>query len=213
MKLTKDMLLLYAVSDRAWTLRRTLYEQIEQALAGGVTMIQLREKQLTRPELIAEARALLPLCHSYGAPLIVNDDAEAAVLAGADGVHVGREDCPVAELRRRFGPDLIIGATAKTVEQARRAEASGADYLGVGAVFPSPTKRTALRITAAQLKEICNSVRIPAVAIGGIGGENMAQLAGCGMAGFAVVSAIFGAEDIKKAAASLKEQARAVISA
>lgn len=213
MKLIKDMLLLYAVSDRAWTLRRTLYEQIEQALAGGVTMIQLREKQLTRPELIAEARALLPLCHSYGAPLIVNDDAEAAVLAGADGVHVGREDCPVAELRRRFGPDLIIGATAKTVEQARAAEASGADYLGVGAVFPSPTKRTALRITAAQLKEICNYVRIPAVAIGGIGGENMAQLAGCGMAGFAVVSAIFGAEDIKKAAASLKEQARAVISA
>lgn len=213
MKLSKDMLLLYAVSDRAWTLRRTLYEQIEQALAGGVTMIQLREKQLTRPELIAEARALLPLCHSYGAPLIVNDDAEAAVLAGADGVHVGMADCPVAELRRRFGPDLIIGATAKTVEQARRAEASGADYLGVGAVFPSPTKRTALRITAAQLKEICNSVRIPAVAIGGIGGENMAQLAGCGMAGFAVVSAIFGAEDIKKAAASLKEQARAVISA
>ena len=213
MKFSKDMLLLYAVSDQAWTLRRTLYEQIEQALAGGVTMIQLREKQLTRPELIAEARALLPLCHSYGAPLIVNDDAEAAVLAGADGVHVGREDCPVAELRRRFGPDLIIGATAKTVEQARAAEASGADYLGVGAVFPSPTKRTALRITAAQLKEICNSVRIPAVAIGGIGGENMAQLAGCGMAGFAVVSAIFGAEDIKKAAASLKEQARAVISA
>ena len=120
MKFSKDMLLLYAVSDQAWTLRRTLYEQIEQALAGGVTMIQLREKQLTRPELIAEARALLPLCHSYGAPLIVNDDAEAAVLAGADGVHVGREDCPVAELRRRFGPDLIIGATAKTVEQADR---------------------------------------------------------------------------------------------
>lgn len=211
MKFTKDMLLLYAVTDRAWTLRRTLYEQIEQALAGGVTMIQLREKQLTRPELIAEARALLPLCHSYGAPLIVNDDAEAAVLAGADGVHVGREDCPVAELRRRFGPDLIIGATAKTVEQARRAEASGADYLGVGAVFPSPTKRAALRITAAQLKEICNSVRIPAVAIGGIGGDNMAQLAGCGMAGFAVVSAIFGADDIRQAAASLKEQARAVM--
>lgn len=213
MKLTKDMLLLYAVSDRAWVSRRTLYEQIKDALAGGVTMIQLREKQLTRPELIAEAKALLPLCRRYGAPLIVNDDAEAAVLAGADGVHVGMEDCPVAELRRRFGPDLIIGATAKTVEQARRAEAAGADYLGVGAVFPSPTKSAALRITAAQLKEICNSVRIPAVAIGGIGADNIGQLAGCGMAGFAVVSAVFGAADIKKAAASLKEWARAVISA
>ena len=211
MKLTKDMLLLYAVTDRAWTLRRTLYEQIEEALAGGVTLLQLREKHLTRPELIAEAKALLPLCHSYGAPLIVNDDAEAAVLSGADGVHVGMEDCPVAELRRRFGPDLIIGATAKTVEQARKAESAGADYLGVGAVFPSPTKSSALRITAAQLKEICNSVRVPAVAIGGIGGDNMAQLQGCGMAGFALVSAIFGAKDISRAAASLKEQARAVM--
>ena len=211
MKLTKDMLLLYAVTDRAWTLRRTLYEQIEEALAGGVTLLQLREKHLTRPELIAEAKALLPLCHNYGAPLIVNDDAEAAVLSGADGVHVGMEDCPVAELRRRFGPDLIIGATAKTVEQARRAEAAGADYLGVGAVFPSPTKSSALRITAAQLKEICSSVSIPAVAIGGIGGDNMAQLQGCGMAGFALVSAIFGAKDISRAAASLKEQARAVM--
>ena len=211
MKLTKDMLLLYAVTDRAWTLRRTLYEQIKEALAGGVTMIQLREKQLTRPELICEARALLPLCHSYGAPLIVNDDAEAAVLAGADGVHVGAEDCPVSELRRRFGPDLIIGATAKTVEQAQRAEAAGADYLGVGAVFPSPTKSSALRITAAQLKEICNSVRIPAVAIGGIDKDNMAQLKDCGMAGFAVVSAVFGAADISSAAASLKKQARAII--
>ncbi len=211
MKLTKDMLLLYAVTDRAWTLRRTLYEQIEEALAGGVTLLQLREKHLTRPELIAEAKALLPLCHSYGAPLIVNDDAEAAVLSGADGVHVGMEDCPVAELRRRFGPDLIIGATAKTVEQARRAESAGADYLGVGAVFPSPTKSSALRITAAQMKEICSSVRIPAVAIGGIGADNIGQLAGCGMAGFAVVSAIFGADDIRQAAASLKEQARAVM--
>ncbi|MBR3391183.1 MAG: thiamine phosphate synthase [Firmicutes bacterium] len=211
MILTKDMLLLYAVTDRAWTLRRTLYEQIEEALAGGVTLLQLREKHLTRPELIAEAKALLPLCHSYGAPLIVNDDAEAAVLSGADGVHVGMEDCPVAELRRRFGPDLIIGATAKTVEQARKAESAGADYLGVGAVFPSPTKSSALRITAAQLKEICSSVRIPAVAIGGIGADNIGQLAGCGMAGFAVVSAIFGADDIRQAAASLKEQARAVM--
>lgn len=211
MKLTKDMLLLYAVTDRAWTLRRTLYEQIEEALAGGVTLLQLREKHLTRPELIAEAKALLPLCHSYGAPLIVNDDAEAAVLSGADGVHVGMEDCPVAELRRRFGPDLIIGATAKTVEQARKAESAGADYLGVGAVFPSPTKSSALRITAAQLKEICSSVRIPAVAIGGIGADNIGQLAGCGMAGFALVSAIFGADDIRQAAASLKEQARAVM--
>ena len=211
MKLTKEHLLLYAVTDRAWTGSRTLYEQIAAALAGGATIIQLREKQLTRPELIAEARRLLPLCHSFGAPLIVNDDAEAAFLAGADGVHVGAEDRPVAELRRRYGPHFIIGATAKTVDQARAAEAAGADYLGVGAVFPSPTKAQARRITKDQLQEICHSVSIPAVAIGGIDGENMGQLQGFGMAGVALVSAIFGASDIAQAAAALKAKAQSLI--
>ena len=211
MKLTKDMLLLYAVTDRAWTGRLTLYEQVEEALFGGATMIQLREKRLTRPELIAEARQLTRLCHRFGVPLIVNDDGEAAAKSGADGVHVGAEDCSVAELRRRWGSELIIGATAKTVEQAQSAEAAGADYLGVGAVFPSPTKSAARRITKEQLKEICGSVRIPAVAIGGISGDNLAALAGCGMAGVAVISALFGAEDIRRAAAELKEQIRAVL--
>ena len=211
MKLTKEDLLLYAVTDRAWTGERTLYEQVEAALIGGATVIQLREKQLTRPELVAEGRQLVKLCHSFGTPLIVNDDAEAARLCGADGVHVGAEDCPVAELRRRYGDGFIIGATAKTVEQAKNAEAAGADYLGVGAVFPSPTKTQALRITKEQLKEICASVRIPAVAIGGVNGNNMAELAGCGMAGFAVVSAIFGAADIEQATAALKERAARII--
>ena len=213
MKLTKENLLLYAVTDRAWAGEHTLYEQVEEALRGGATVIQLREKQLTRPELIAEGRQLVKLCHGFGVPLIINDDAEAARLCGADGVHVGAEDCPVAELRRRFGTDFIIGATAKTVEQARNAEAAGADYLGVGAVFPSPTKTQALRITKEQLKEICASVRIPAVAIGGVNGDNMAELAGCGMAGFAVVSAIFGAADITQTTAALKAQAAQIISA
>ena len=211
MKLTEKDLLLYAVTDRAWAGERTLFEQVEAALRGGATVIQLREKHLTRPELIAEGRQLVKLCHSFGTPLIVNDDAEAARLSGADGVHVGAEDCPVAELRRRYGPDFIIGATAKTVEQAQNAEVAGADYLGVGAVFPSPTKTQALRITKEQLKEICASVRIPAVAIGGVNGNNMAELAGCGMAGFAVVSAIFGAADIEQATAALKERAARII--
>ena len=211
MKLTKEDLLLYAVTDRAWAGERTLFEQVEAALRGGATVIQLREKHMTRPELVAEGRQLAKLCHRFGAPLIINDDAEAARLCGADGVHVGAEDCPVAELRRRYGPDFIIGATAKTVEQARNAEAAGADYLGVGAVFPSPTKTQALRITKEQLKEICASVRIPAVAIGGVNGNNMAELAGCGMAGFAVVSAIFGAADIEQATAALKERAARII--
>ena len=205
MRFERDMLLLYAVTDRAWTGRQSLYEQVEEALQGGVTLVQLREKHLSREQLIQEARRMTTLCHRYGVPLIVNDDAEAALAAGADGVHVGIEDTPVAAIRARTGKDFIIGATAKTVEQAQRAEREGADYLGVGAVFPSPTKQNAIRITKAQLREICAGVAIPAVAIGGITQKNVASLQGGDMAGIAVVSAIFGADDIVSAARSLKE--------
>lgn len=208
MKFSEDMLLLYAVTDRAWTGRLTLYQQVEQALQGGVTMVQLREKGLSEAEIIAEAKELKELCHSYNVPLIINDNADIALKVGADGVHVGIEDAPVSEIRKRAGSDFIIGATAKTVEQAQVAEAAGADYLGVGAVFPSPTKQNAIRITTEQLKTICSSVNIPAVAIGGIGLQNMDELKGGGMKGVAVVSAIFGAEDIRSAADKLKEKAQ-----
>ena len=211
MKFERDQLLLYAVTDRAWVGRQSLYEQIEEALSGGVTILQLREKGLPQSELIEETKAVSLLCHRYGVPLIVNDDAEAALRGGADGVHVGAEDSPVAALRQRYGRELIIGATAKTVEQARSAEAAGADYLGVGAVFPSPTKSQALRITKEQLKAICASVGIPAVAIGGINGDNLPELAGCGMAGVAVISGLFGASDIRQAASALKEQVRGLV--
>lgn len=207
MRFERDMLLLYAVTDRAWTGKQSLDEQVEEALQGGVTLVQLREKRLSKEQLIEEARRITALCHRYGVPLIVNDDYEAALAAGADGVHVGIEDTPVAAIRARAGKDFIIGATAKTVEQAQRAEREGADYLGVGAVFPSPTKRSAIRITNEQLREICASVTIPAVAIGGITSENVASLKGSDMAGIAVVSAIFGADDILAAARSLKERA------
>ena len=210
MKFSEDMLLLYAVTDRAWTGRLTLYEQVERALIGGVTMVQLREKNLSEAEIIAQARELTELCHRYNVPLIINDNADIALKVGADGVHVGIEDAPVAEIRRKAGKDFIIGATAKTVEQAKAAEAAGADYLGVGAVFPSPTKQNAIRITTEQLKEICTSVNIPAVAIGGIGLHNMNELKGGGMKGVAVVSAIFAAEDTKNAAEQLKERAQAL---
>lgn len=207
MRFERDMLLLYAVTDRAWTGKQSLDEQVEEALQGGVTLVQLREKRLSKEQLIEEARRITALCHRYGVPLIVNDDYEAALAAGADGVHVGIEDTPVAAIRARAGKDFIIGATAKTVEQAQRAEREGADYLGVGAVFPSPTKQSAIRITNEQLREICASVTIPAVAIGGITSENVASLKGSDMAGIAVVSAIFGADDILAAARSLKERA------
>ena len=212
MELHRDMLLLYAVTDRSWTGRQTLYDQIQAALEGGVTMVQLREKRLSAQALVEEAVEIKELCHRYHVPLIINDNVEAAVASGADGVHVGITDTPVAEIRKRAGGSFIIGATAKTVAQAIAAEQAGADYLGVGAVFPSPTKQNAIRITLAQLKQICSAVSIPAVAIGGISRENVAALAGGGMAGIAVVSAIFAGKNIQNAAAELNEMVRKVVS-
>lgn len=210
MKINKNDLILYAVTDRQWTGRQTLLQQIEDALDGGVTILQLREKNLSEPEFIEEAKQAKEICKKYNVPLIINDNVDVALESGADGVHVGLEDMPVAEIRKKVGSDFIIGATAKTVEQAKLAEASGADYIGVGAVFPSPTKTNAVRITAEQLKEIISSVSIPAVAIGGINEDNISELKGGGMNGVAVVSAIFSKDDIKKATQNLKEKAIAV---
>lgn len=211
MKFEKDSLLLYAVTDRAWTGRQTLYEQIEDALKGGVTLVQLREKAMDQEAFIREAVSVGELCRRYHVPLIINDNVHVALESGADGVHVGTQDIPVSEIRKMTGSDFIIGATAKTVEQAKIAEAAGADYLGVGAVFPSPTKQNAIRITRDQLQEICRSVSIPAVAIGGITLDNMSEIAGGKMSGIAVVSAIFGAEDIQAAAKALKARVFSII--
>lgn len=211
MNFSKEMLLLYAVTDRSWVGRQSLYEQIEDALKGGVTIVQLREKNLADDEFVAEAIKIKELCHRYHVPLIINDNVDVALKSGADGVHVGIEDIPVSKIRKKVGKDFIIGATAKTVEQAKAAEKAGADYLGVGAVFPSPTKKNAIRITTEQLKEICSSISIPAVAIGGISLENVLEIKGGGMDGIAVVSAIFAADDIQKTTAELKEKAKAVV--
>lgn len=205
LKIEKKDLLLYAVTERSCLRGICLEEAVEQAILGGVTCVQLREKNISQDELIEEAKKLLAICHKHNVPLIINDDYEAALKSDADGVHVGIEDAPVAEIRRIAGRDFIIGATAKTVEQARLAETSGADYLGVGAVFPSPTKTNAIRITPQQLSEICGCVSLPAVAIGGITAENVREIKGCGHSGIAAVSAIFGAEDVKSAAQELCE--------
>lgn len=212
MKFNKEMLLLYAVTDRKWTGEKTLYQQVEEALKGGATLIQLREKNMSQEEFLKEAREMTALCHRYGTALIINDNVEVALKSGADGVHVGIEDIPVKEIRKQAPGDFIIGATAKTTEQAQRAEKEGADYLGVGAVFPSPTKKNAIRITTEELKKICSSVRIPAVAIGGITSENAGSLAGGGMAGMAVVSAVFGVSDIEKETAGLKKKIQEAVS-
>ncbi len=211
MKFSAQQLLLYAVTDRGDADLPTLLEQVEAALRGGVTMVQLREKTLHADAYIAEAKALLPLCHRYGVPLLIDDDLDVALQSGADGLHVGADDLPVQTVRARVGRDFILGATAKTVAQAKAAERDGADYLGVGAVFPSPTKQNAIRITRDELREICAAVSIPAVAIGGINAANVAQLRAGGMRGVAVVSALFSAPDIAAAAADLRARVEAVL--
>ena len=211
MKFCEKMLLLYAVTDRAWVGKQTLLEQIEDALKGGATIVQLREKKLDEDSFVREAIQVRELCHRYNVPLIINDNVEVALKSGADGVHVGIEDAPVEEIRKRVSDVFIIGATCKTVKQAKIAEAAGADYMGVGAVFPSPTKTNAIRITNEQLRNIVSSVSIPAVAIGGIGYDNVCEIKGSSVSGVAVVSAIFGAENIENATALLKKRVETVI--
>lgn len=211
MKFNKDMLLLYAVTDSSWVGKQTLLEQIEDALKGGVTIVQLREKKMDEEEFIEEAIEVRKLCHKYAVPLIINDNVDVALKSGADGVHVGIEDTPVAEIRKRVSDDFIIGATCKTVEQAKTAEENGANYMGVGAVFPSKTKTNAIRITNEKLREIVSSVSIPAVAIGGISHDNILEIKGSKVSGVAVVSAIFSADDIKTATSELKEKAKDVV--
>lgn len=207
----RENLLLYAVTDRSWTENQTLYEQLEDALIGGVTCVQLREKNLSEEDFIQEAVEIRELCRKYNVPLIINDNLNVAIKSNADGIHVGQEDVSAAEIRKLVGDNFIIGVTAKTVEQAKKAENDGADYIGVGAVFPSPTKTNAIRITNEQLNEICSSVSIPAVAIGGISLDNITELSGCKMSGVAVVSAIFAADDIKTTVQKLKRTVQDLI--
>lgn len=194
----------YAVTDRAWTGERTLTEQLREALEAGVTLVQLREKDLDDEAFLEEAKQIKELTDAYGVPLIINDRVDIALACGAAGVHVGQEDLDAGTVREMLGPDRILGVTAKTVEQAKRAEKAGADYLGSGAVFGSSTKKDALPMTMERLRQITSAVSIPVAAIGGIHAGNIDQLAGTGIAGAAVVSGIFGARDIGAAVRSLR---------
>lgn len=202
----EDMLV-YAVTDRAWLKGESLKDQVEKALKGGVTFVQLREKNLDRRLFLEEAAAIKELCDLYHIPFVINDDVEIALASGAGGVHVGQKDMDVKEARRRLGPGKIIGVSCKTVEQAKAAEAGGADYLGVGAMYPTDTKSDTSQVTAETLKAICQAVDIPVVAIGGIRADRIQPLKGTGADGVAVVSAIFGQPDIEAAARQLKETA------
>lgn len=205
------MLLLYAITDQAFTREKKLIQQIEEALTSGVTLLQLREKNMDRQEFLKEAIAVRELTRHYGVPLIINDDVDISIQCDADGVHVGQDDLSAGEVRRRIGPDRILGVTAKTVGQAVEAWKDGADYLGSGAVFPSPTKKEAIAMTMDQISAICGSVPIPVTAIGGITFENVSALQGTGIAGISVVSGIFGQGDIPAAVRALKEEVRKVV--
>lgn len=195
---------LYAVTDRHWLGERPLIDAVRESLDGGVTFVQLREKELEDARYLAQARAIGTLCRERGIPFVINDRADIAQKAGADGVHVGQKDMEAERARALLGPDKIIGVSARTVEQAVLAEKHGADYLGVGAVFPTGTKKDAVGVSYETLKAICAAVSIPVVAIGGITRENMAALSGSGICGIAAVSALFAKKDIKKAAADLR---------
>ena len=197
MSLKMENCLLYAVTDTSWLRGRTLAQQVEEALRGGVTMVQLREKELQGEALEQEAREILAICRQYGVPFLINDDVMLAKKIGADGVHVGQDDMSAAKARELLGEDAIIGVTARTVEQAVAAQEAGADYLGSGAVFGTSTKKDAKPMDPAYFQQICESVSIPVVAIGGVTLDNIRELEGRKMSGFAIVSGIFAAEDIE----------------
>ena len=201
----EESLLLYAVTDRHWLGGRTLYEVVRESLDGGVTFLQLREKDLDDVSFYEEAVKLQEMAKEYGVPFVVNDNVEIAVRMNADGVHVGQSDMEAGDVRALIGPDKILGVSAQTVEQAVLAEKRGADYLGVGAVFPTGSKDDAVEVTHETLKEICDAVSIPVVAIGGITYENIHELAGTGICGIAVISAIYVQDHIREAAAALKK--------
>jgi thiamine-phosphate pyrophosphorylase len=212
MKVSKESLLLYAITDRSWLRGRTLQSQVEEALEGGATFLQLREKNLDDAHFLEEARELQALCREHGVPFIVNDNVDVALAMGADGIHVGQHDMEAGDVRKLLGPDKILGVSAQTVDQAILAEQRGADYLGVGAVFPTGSKDDADDVSFEELKAICEAVSIPVVAIGGISLKNVKELAGSGICGIAVISAIFAQNDIKMAAQQLRKETEEMLS-
>ena len=206
-------MLLYAVTDRAWVGRQSLYEQVECALRGGVTCVQLREKKLGDAEFLAEAKEIAALCRRYGVPFFVNDNVEVAVACGADGVHVGQEDMAAARVRERVGDGMMIGVSVHTVAEALQAVRDGADCLGVGAMYSTATKTDADIVSKETLRAICDAVDIPVVAIGGLNRGNIPSLSGTGVDGVALVSAIFSAEDIENECRALRALSEKTVSA
>ncbi len=198
------MMRLYAVTDRAWVGKQSLYEQVEAALKGGASCVQLREKELNDEDFLREALELSTLCKRYRVPFFINDNVDVAIRCHADGIHVGQEDMQAAQVRQRVGPDMMIGVSVHSVAEALEAVRNGADCLGAGAVFATSTKTDVQTMPRETLRAICQAVNIPVVAIGGINKENIAALSGTGVDGVALVSAIFGADDIEGACRELR---------
>ena len=213
MKCDKKAMLLYAVTDRAWTGKQSLYEQVESALKGGATCVQLREKELDREAFLKEAIEIAALCRRYGVPFFINDNVEIAMECHADGIHVGQEDMAASQVRRRVGDDMMIGVSAHSVEEALEAVRNGADCLGVGAMFSTSTKTDVDVLPKETLRDICAAVDIPVVAIGGIDKTNITQLAGTGVDGVALVSAIFAAGDIENECRLLRKLSEDTVNA
>lgn len=211
MNITAKDMILYGVTDRSWLNGDTLYHQVEEALKGGATFIQLREKKLDSQQFLQEAQEIKGLCKKYQVPFVINDNVDIALQVDADGVHVGQSDMEAGDVRAKLGPGKIIGVSAQNVEQALLAQKRGADYLGVGAVFPTGTKKDATDVSIDTLKEICDAVAIPVVAIGGITKDRIKELKGSGIDGIAVVSAIFAAENIESAAKELREEVETIL--
>lgn len=208
MRIQKEALLLYAVTDRSWLNGRKLSEDVKKALEGGATIVQLREKELSEEEFLKEALEIKKVTDQYEVPFIINDNVKIAKECGADGIHVGQDDTSILEVRKILGDDIIIGASAHNVEEALKAQKEGADYLGVGAVFGSQTKTNVCKMPNETLKAICEAVTIPVVAIGGITKENISLLQGTGIDGVAVVSALFAQEDITMAAKDMVDRVK-----
>jgi len=210
LKFDRNSLLLYAITDRTWLNGKSLAGEVEKVLQAGATFLQLREKDLDKEHFLREVKEIKKLTDWYHVPFVINDDVEVAIACGADGVHVGQSDMQAQDIRQLLGPDKIIGVSSRTVEQARIAKESGADYVGVGAVFGTTTKKDANQVTFEELREICASVEIPVVAIGGINETNLMQLKGSGIDGISVISAIFAKPDAAAATKNLLALAKAM---
>ncbi len=211
LKLNNKSLLLYAITDRTWLNEKTLSEAVEEAILGGATFIQLREKKLCYEEFLNTAKEIKSVTDKYNIPFVINDNVDIAVQIDADGAHIGQSDEEIKTVREKLGYNKIIGLSARTVEEAVQAEKSGADYIGVGAVFNTSTKLDANTVSIDTLKGICKSVKIPVVAIGGISKDNVLKLVGTGISGISVVSSVFAQDNIKNASAELLELTKQIV--